>query len=118
MACGSLVADGLNFVGVAPNSVGLNALYLNNANFAGRRRAAAQRAAVPHRGACGHPWLSENPTAGTVRRATAPWSRDLRLDRLTPRLLRQPDHRQRRPDTPEVAIPVTLTVLEPATIAA
>jgi PKD repeat protein len=112
-------ADGENFVGVAPNSVGLNALYFNNANFGGQAGELLHNALLYLAAPEEIPWLSEDPISGTVPPGECTVV-DVTFDStgmapgdyLGSLIIASDD-----PDTPEVAIPVTLTVLEPAIIA-
>ncbi len=112
--------DSLNFVGVAPNSAGLNALYFHNANFGGQAGEVLHNALLYLAAATEEiPWLSEDPISGTVPpgectvvEVTFDSTGMAPGDYLGSLVIASDD-----PDTPEVAIPVTLTVLEPATIA-
>jgi len=112
-------ADSTNFVAVAPNSVGLNALYFNAAVFGGQAAELLHNALVYLGGApaVDIPWLSEDPTSGTVppgecvdvavtfdSTGMAPGIYNGNL------VITSND-----PDTPEVTIPVQMTVLAPPT---
>ena len=111
--------DGENFVGVAPDSVGLNALYFHNANFGGQAGEVLHNALLYLAAAAEEiPWLSEDPIGGTVPPGECAVV-DVTFDSTglaggiyNGSLLIAGDD----PDTPEVTIPVTMTVLEPAAI--
>jgi PKD repeat protein len=110
-------ADSTNFVAVSPNTVGLNALYFNAAAFGGQAGELLHNALLYLAGgpAVDVPWMSETPTAGTLEPSecvdvyvtfdttgmtAGEYLAGLQID-------------SNDPDTPQIILPVTLTVLEP-----